>query len=218
MATTILCTNYNSLLITKAENIMQRSKNAHLLKFYVPELYEDYDMKKFITTLEFVTPDGQYRTVILEPEDVSTKEDYIEYHMNLTSDYTMFAGNLELSLTFTYVNEDTAISYVRKTTSTILEIVSVQKWQDLVTDESLGVIDQALVKMQAQVNALNVAAEDFITKKADNIKLGSVSEEDETQYIYLTSNDKPIGDPIKINDLGDTIAEDTVDGVIQVII
>ena len=49
--------------------------------------------------------------------------------------------------------------------------------------------------------------------KADNIKLDK-----DTSEIYLTANDKQIGDKITINDLGNVIAEETKDGLIPIIL
>ena len=64
-----------------------------------------------------------------------------------------------------------------------------------------------------QIKQVDEIANTYNNIKADNIKL-----DDETKELYLTANGDAIGNKILIEQLGDSIAENTKDGIIQVII
>ena len=107
MATTILINNANIMSVTKKDElIMQRSKNAHPIRFYVERFYNNYDMNDATFSLEIVTPDGQYKTVILDKNENVVKDGYVIYDLNLPSELTVFAGSLKFQGTFVYVNSD----------------------------------------------------------------------------------------------------------------
>ena len=80
-------------------------------------------------------------------------------------------------------------------------------------DNALNAIDQRIIKSDAQIKALEELNEVTVTTKADNIKL-----DEETNDIYLTANGEKIGDSINISDLGTTLAENTKEGLIKMII
>ena len=73
--------------------------------------------------------------------------------------------------------------------------------------------DQAFLKVESQIKALEELNGVTASLKADNIVLDS-----ETNELYLTADNVQIGNKISLNDLGDKIVENTESGMIQMII
>ena len=109
--------------------------------------------------------------------------------------------------------EGVATQYVRKTSPCTITIVPITAWSDIVPDSALTALDQRILKIDEQIQALAESAVLYTNDKADNIVLDT-----ETHEIYLTANGEPLGDRITIDELGDTIVDVKDEGLIQVII
>ena len=103
--------------------------------------------------------------------------------------------------------------YVRKTSTTTITITPISAWSDIVPDKALNAIDQRLLETQKQIKALEELNDISATTKADNITLDS-----ETNTITLTANGEKIGDAISISELGNSIADNTEDGLIKMVV
>ena len=191
MASTILILNNNIPLLTTSEKIMQRSKNVHIVKIFTPTEYYQWDMTNFTGVMECLTPDGRYYTSEMTPEDESSKEGYIQYNMNLDTTYTEVAGTIKLTFTFTYVDPDTAKTYIRKTDGIELEVTSAQEWTHVVEDSTLSALDQRIVQLEALANSINAAADAYTASKADNMTLTG-------DTLQLQANGLSVGDPVKL--------------------
>ena len=220
---TILVTNENELKVTVKERIMQRSKLVDSFHFLVDQLYKDnIDMTGFTVTMEYVLPVSKKyvtETLVLkldEEGNTALYKDRLEYCLKFDTNLTAEAGEIEVQLTFTKTEldaEGVATQYVRKTSPCTITIVPITAWSDIIPDSALTALDQKILKIDAQIQALAESAVLYTNDKADNIVLDT-----ETHEIYLTANGEPLGDRITIDELGDTIVDVKDEGLIQVII
>lgn len=210
---TVLVNNDNSMIVTVPERIMQHSKNVHVITIFVPQTYGGYDMSEFAAYIEIVPPNQKYRSIHLDATETSRKEGYIQYDFDVTSDLTVFSGNISMEMTFVKTDEDTYKTYIRHTTSCSLPVTPIEKWSELIIDDALTDLDQRIALIEQGIKVASNLADNINATKADNIKLDK-----ETSELYLTANDKQIGDKITINELGDTLAEQTKDGLIPIIL
>ena len=221
---TILVTNDNELRVTVKERIMQRIKLVDSFHFLIDQLYKDnIDMSEFTVTMEYVLPVSKKyvtETLVLaldeEEKPALYMENKLEYKLKFDTNLTAEAGNIELQLTFTKTEldeEGNSTQYVRKTSPCNITIVPITAWSDIIPDSALTVLDQKILKIDEQIQALAESAVLYTNDKADNIVLDT-----ETHEIYLTANGEPLGDRISIDELGDSLVETESDGLIQVII
>lgn len=180
------------------------------------------DMTRFTLLLEYISPiSKKYHSEILnltinEDGTPKTYKGKLEYKLPATTKITKESGNVEIKMSFTATDlsvDGNLYQYVRKTSTTYIPIIPISAWIDTVPDEAFEPIDQRLLKTDAQIKALEDLNEVTATTKADNIVL-----DEETNDIYLTADGVKIGDAININDLGTTLAENTKEGLIKMII
>lgn len=202
---TILVCDDNSLLVTKKDRIMQRSKLVDSLQFLVPQVYNGVDISDYTVQMEYVLPcSKRYCTEILTLSDEVYKE-HLVYTLPFDTNLTSEAGNVELQLTFVKVTLDEAgnnAQYVRKTSPVEIEIVPISAWSDIIPDDALSAIDQRLIKIDAQVRALDEMNQIIASEKADNIKYN-----EDTYELQLLSGGTEIGDKVKIK-AGEAALED----------
>ena len=180
------------------------------------------DMSKFTVMLEYLTPvSKQYKSEILtltvdDEGKPKTYKDRLEYKLPFDTYLTSEAGDIEVQLTFTAVDLDAdgnGYQYVRKTSTTAITITPISAWSDIVPDKALNAIDQRLLETQKQIKALEELNDISAVAKADNITLDS-----ETNTITLTANGEKIGDAISISELGNSIADNTENGLIKMVV
>lgn len=201
---TILVGESNELVTSVKERIMQRSKLVDNLHFLVDPTYKGIDMSGFTAMLEYLTPVGrEYRTEVLVKSQGLYK-DRIEYKLPFDTKLTREAGDIELQLTFVKVTLDADgkdTQMVRKTSPTTIKILPISAWSDIIADSSLNAIDQRLIQAEAMIQAVSEMTQYIDDNKADNI---TYNEDD--NYIQLTANGSPIGDKIKIGNIGTNVS------------
>ena len=206
---TILVNSDNSLLATNRETIMQRSKMVDKLVFIVDQSYNEIsDLANSTVLLEYLRPvSKKYETEILTLSDERYKDQYIQYFLPFNTNFTAEAGDLEIQLTFVQTEIDTngnSIQRVRKTKTTNIHITPISAWSDIIPDSALSALDQRLIKMDAQIRAMDEMNQIAIDEKADGIIYNN-----ETNELQLTSNGEVIGDKVVIK----TGQADDEDGV-----
>ena len=204
----ILVEQNNELYGSKKERIMARSKCVDNLVFVVDPIYRNtYDMTNATVMLEYVRPiSRKYETEILELCD-ERYNGFLQYKLPFDTNLTAEHGSLELQLTFVYTNLDVngkGIQRVRKTSPTTIEIIPISAWSDIIPDSALSAIDERLIKVDAQIRALDEMNQVIADTKADNIKYNT-----DTNELQLTSNGNVIGDKVTIN-AGDASLEDGI--------
>ena len=179
---TILVNNQNQMIVTTSELIMQHSQNVHIIQIFVPEEYNNFNMKDFSAYIEIVPPNQRYRQLYLQPTEISRKEGYVQYDIEIPSEFTMFAGDMSMQMTFTKVDDNTYKTYIRHTTSCTLKIEPIEKWSELITDDALSDLDQRIVKIEQGIKVTSDLVDALNSKKADNHRIN------EDGDLVLTAN------------------------------
>ena len=174
MSYIILVNDDDTLYGSKKCRIMQRQKLVNELIFIVNPIYRDiHDMTKASVLLEYILPiSRKYETIYLELCDERYDDCFLQYKLPLDTNLTNEHGAVELQLTFAYAEMDengNIVQRVRKTNKTTIEITPISAWSDIVPDSALGGLDQRLIVMNAQIQALNDCLNMVDTNKVDNL-------------------------------------------------
>ena len=200
---TILVNQDDTLYGSHKERIMQRQKLVNDLVFIVDPIYRDtHDMTDATVMLEYVLPvSREYKTVILTLSDERYNDCFLQYKLPFDTDLTSQAGSLELQLTFAYVemNENgVGIQRVRKTSSTIIDIIPITAWSDIVPDSALSSLDQRLIKMDSQMRAMNDYLDVIDSNKVDNLVYNECED-----TLQLSANGVGVGNKVSVKDMLD---------------
>ncbi len=137
---TILVSENNELITTVRERIMQRSKLVDNLHFLMEPTYKGLDMTKFTASLEFITPIGRELKTEILFQSPELYKDQIEFKLPIDTIITREAGDVELQLSFVYVEMDAdghVTQHVRKTSPTTLTIIPVANWSTVIGDDAM---------------------------------------------------------------------------------
>lgn len=193
----VVVNDNNTMTTTHKRNIIQRSKLVDDLWFLVKPEYNGYNMGEFTVLLEYLQPvSKKYRTEILNLEDEGYNG-YLKYKLPVDTDITSEAGNVELQITFSKVELNAngrGIQRVRKVLGTSIYITPISAWSDIIPDCSLTALDQRIIKMEAQINAINDIALSIAEEKADNL-----SYDKHTQELQLLAGKNPIGKKVSLS-------------------
>lgn len=196
---TILICDDNSLMTTKRERIMQRSKLVDNLQFLVPQFYNDLDMSKYTVQLEYILPcSRKYCTEILNLSNEMYK-DHLRYTLPFDTQLTAEHGEIAIQLTFVRADLDmngNGIQRVRKTSTTTINIVPISAWSDIIPDAALSAIDERLIKLDAQMRGLNDYMNVLDNTQVDNLVY---NEKDET--LHLSANGNIVGNKVSIKNI-----------------
>lgn len=201
MAYIFLLENDNEIVASHREVLMQRSKMVDEVWFLVNPKYKtcENDMSVFNVMLEYILPVSKsYHSLELVQDKEGYKE-YIKYIVPLDSNFSSEAGDIQLQLSFIYVGLDADgndVQKVRKTRPTTLHITPVAAWGDIIPDASLSVIDQRIIKTQAQIKELGYYAEILSENQVDNLVYNSKSD-----TLQLSANGKGIGNKVSVRDM-----------------
>ena len=203
MSYVILVNEDNSLYGSHKERIMQRSKLVDVLTFIVDPIYKGIDMTKASVILEYVLPvSREYKTVNLVLDDERYNDCFLQYKLPFDTDLTSQAGSLELQLTFIYVEMNkrgVGIQRVRKTSPTIIEIIPITAWSDIIPDSALSALDQRIIMLDAQMRGLNEYMNVLDNNTVDNLVYNSA---DET--LQLSSKGVGVGNKVSVKDMLDS--------------
>lgn len=213
---TILVTQDNELISSVRERIMQRSKMVDKLHFLVDPEYKGLDISTFIVRMEIrhsTVKEPRTELLSLSPELYEGK---LEYTLPFDTWLTKNAGEVEIQLSFTKKDLDAdgnELQYVRRTSSAIINIVPLSAWSNFVTDDALNALDSAFLQLEGQLRYLESISSVYDAEKADDIYLDK-----EENRVYARSNGKNIGSGISIEELSDSIIENSEDGLVTMII
>lgn len=192
---TILVNNDNELIVSVRERIMERSKLVDSFHFLVPQMYKDMDMTDFLVVMEYKLPVSQaYKTELLSLSEELYKE-HLEYKLPFDTSLTKEPGDIQVQLTFTKTDmneEGEIVQHVRHTTTTIITITPIEAWSDMIPDESLTSLAQALLKVDSQIKNLQDTVNIVDNSTPDNLAY-------EDGYLQLTRRGEGIGDKVNIS-------------------
>ena len=195
---TILVNNDNTLEATEKQRIVQRSKMVDNFRFLAPAVYNGVNMTECIALLEYLTPVGhEYKTEILVKADALYKE-YVQYFLPIDTSFTKEAGSLEIQLSFILANitpEGVSQQIVRKTAPTYkIDIIPISAWSDVIPDDALSPIDQRLIMMSAQIQAIADVGNLSGSTHVDGLAYNNV-----TGQLQLTADGARVGNVVTIN-------------------
>lgn len=199
----ILVNDDDSLYGSHKERIMQRQKLVNDLVFVVDPIYRNtHDMTNASVLLEYILPvSREYKTVLLTLSEERYNGCFLQYKLPFDTDLTSQPGSLQVQLTFAYteLNSDgIGIQRVRKTSPTTIEIVPISAWSDIVPDSALGGLDQRLIKLDAQMRAMNDYMNVLDSNKVDNL----VYNYDE-DTLQLSAKGVGVGDKVSVKEMLD---------------
>ena len=152
--------------------------------------------------LEYVLPvSREYKTAILTLSKERYKDCFLQYKLPFDIGLTAQAGPLELQLTFAYVEmtpEGVGIQRVRKTSSTIIDVVPISAWADIIPDSALSSLDERLIKLDASMRAMNDYLDVLDAKQVDNLVYNSTED-----TLQLSANGVGVGDKVSVRDFLD---------------
>lgn len=196
----ILVNPDDTLYGSKKCRIVQRQKLVNTLMFVVDPIYNGIDMTNATVMLEYILPvSREYKTAILNLSNERYNDCFLQYKLPFDIDLTSQAGSLELQLTFAYVEMDSngvGIQRVRKTTSTFIEIVPISAWSDIIPDSALSSLDQRLIKMDAQMRALDDYMNVLDNKQVDNLVYNPKED-----TLHLSSKGNLVGNKVHVKDM-----------------
>lgn len=211
---TFLIQNDNSVIATERQRFMQCSKLVDVLQIIVPKLYNGLEMANYSARLEYLTPiNHKHSYVEMEIADADYKTDYLLYKMQIDTNLTAEVGDVQFMMTFIEVSmtvDGTVETPVRKTDVFTMPIIPIADWF-VVPDSALSALDQRIVANQEAIMAMADMQSNLSNTKLDDIKLDT-----DTNMIYGTSGGVKQGKGIKLQDLGDAIADNTADGMVYV--
>ena len=207
MAYTIIVESDNSLYGSHKEKIMQREKLFNKVWFLVPQFYNGYDMSQCTVTMRYLLPiSKEFKTETLVLSDERYQE-CLKYVLPIDTNLSKEWGNIELNLTFTMLDTDdngNVVQRVRKTDNHRLHITQLPDWDSVVPDSALSALDQRILKLDAQMRAMEEMNQIVADGKADNIKY-----DENTNELQLLSGDKEIGNKVTLK-TGDASLENGV--------
>lgn len=211
---TVLIQNDNTAIITKRQRIMQNSKLIDQLQIIVPKLYNDIDMSQYNARLEYLTPiNHRHNYVEMDITDDQYKDDYLLYRMKIDTDLTSEVGDVQFTMTFISVkmtDDGIVETPVRKVDTFIMPVIPIANWFSA-PDSALSALDQRIIANQQAIMAMADLQSSLIEDKLDDIQLDT-----DTNMLYGTSGGIKKGKGINIEDLGDAIADNTLDGMVVV--
>lgn len=207
MAYTIIVENDNSLYGSHKEKIMQREKLFNKVWFLVPQFYNGYDMSQCTVTMRYLLPvSKEFNTETLVLSDERYQE-YLKYILPIDTNLSKEWGDIELNLTFTMLDVNgngKIIQRVRKTDNHKLHITQLPNWDSVIPDNCLEALDQRILKLDAQMRAIEEMNQIAVDSKADNIKY-----DESKNTLQLLSGEKEIGNKVTIK-VGATDLEDGI--------
>lgn len=198
MSYTILINDDNTMMATQKQRIIQHSKLVDTFRFLVPITYNGINMADCTVLLEYLKPvSKEYKTEILTKSDELYKE-HLQYMLPVDTEFTREAGKLELQLTFLKADmstEGVVTQIVRKTAPVhTIDIIPISAWSDVIPDSALTSLDQRLMKIDAQLRAMEDAE-----SATDKIHVDGLAFNSLTNELQLTAAGIKIGNTVVLN-------------------
>lgn len=209
---TILMQEDKSLITTVKQKLYQREKLVDKIRFLLPLKYGDQTLHEFTVAFVYSDQGNEPHVSVLERDEELYKE-RLSYHLPVDTNLNKMAGDITGHLLLTKVEPETLTQYLLETGEVTITISPLKDLYGYIPDASLDFVSQMLGKIDARLEAQDILADAYDKNKADDIVVDT-----ETEELYLTANGKAIGSKISLNDLGDSLAEYTEDGMIKVIL
>lgn len=199
---TMLINDYNIITTTKAERIVQKSKDAHTICIRVKDDYHGAKMSECSALLFYRLPvSEEWHPFELTPSEELYKGTHVEYQFLADTWLTKEFGDVQIEIRFYKASMDGNVNinqYVRKATDGIIHISRSQDWASGIADPLLDTLDQRIIQlMMVQNRQDEMIAESYINSAA------GIEKDEETKEIYLVNT---IG-----SKLGTSVIDETCD-------
>lgn len=202
------------LVITKTTRLYQKESIIDSFTFYVPETYQSdsagsvYDLKEFTASVSYVDPGNNVHSELLTAAETSSKEGFIQYSLPVTTQITAIAGEVKLQLSLVKTDLENGVNIVLHTSELTINILEWSDYFASVSDASLGVIDQKIAELNAQIEALKSIAEGYTGAVPNDLMVTD-------DLLQLKNDAGSIGAGVKIV-IADKDADGESDGVVDV--
>lgn len=205
---TILINQDHTFTHTNIKRIMRRSNLIDTLRILVDPVYNDLNMMTTNAVIQFVTPISRTYTPLLLSPSPELYKGKVEYLVPFDTSHTKEAGELELTVHFSYLSMEDGVfkPQVRTIGQTSITIHDDVHWSDYIPSADLDNIAGIMMTNQSIVeqNRLNIEKLADITPV--NIKLS----EDKKDLYLVNEYGEKVGDTIPVEELGDCKCEDGV--------
>lgn len=189
-----------SLTASVKTTLYQREKLVDKIQFLLPQKYEDLNINDCIILLKYVD-----RGNVAHAEKLNIDEELYKEHVRcvlpIDTNLTQFAGDIKIHLSFLNLNLENGIhEEVLHSGESTITISPISDIYQFVADESLEIIDRAMLEIEARLKAHELIADTYNKEKADNIIR---SEDGDNITLQLTSNGIPIGNKVSAENLND---------------
>lgn len=185
----ILMKPNKTLVLSKPSKLYQKENAVDNIVIYVPEKYNDYELKDFIATMYYTNSANEAYSEMLVAAEESDKEGFIQYSLPVTTKITTKAGIISLYISFVHTDLEANKQYVLKTSN--LDIV-IETWDDFfkyLSNDSLAAIDDKIALLDSKIAEIKAIYDSQIP---DDL---SITEEG---HLQLSVEGDPIGDGVNI--------------------
>lgn len=160
-----------TLTQTVREVLLQKEKLVDKLCFILPLQYGDIDLTDAVVTLEYTDPANVVHTELLVAEEEIYKETKLRYFMPVDTKLTKLAGDIELRLTIVKVDISTLKQHVLHTFPTTLTVQPLKNLYEIIPDESLNVLDEKLLQLDAKIKAVEMMSEAYSAQLPEDLTI-----------------------------------------------
>lgn len=184
----ILMKSNKTLVLSKPSKLYQKENAVDNIIIYVPEQYEEFELKDFVGSMYYTDPGNVAYSEALVPVE-SDKEGFLEFKLPVTTKITNVAGVVSLYLSFVHTDLDAGKTYVLKTSNLDL---TVEQWDDYfkyISDESLSAIDNKIAELDTKIAEIKAIAD---TEVPDDLSITAQG------HLQLTVDGSTIGEGVDI--------------------
>ena len=204
----ILMKNDKTLVISKNSRLYQKENAVDKITFYVPEHYEENDLREFVASICYTDPSTAVRSELLVPLDESDKKDFIEYKLPVTTNITALAGTIPLYLSLVHMDIETNTPYVLKTNVVNITVETWENYFKYLDRDSLSMIDNMMLMLDTKIAEVKSISDMYEDSQPDDLTV------DENGLLKLTAHGNEIGEGVNVV-VNPTDIDDQLDGIID---
>lgn len=204
----ILMKSNKTLVISKNSRLYQQENAVDKIVFYIPEFYEENDLKEYVASLCYTSPSNHVRSELLVAQEESDKEGFIQYKLPVTTRITELAGDIPMYLSLLHADQETNKKHVLKTS---VVNITVETWEDYfkyVDDNTLTAIDNKILELDNEIAKLKTVSDAYIADQPDDLTI------DDEGHLQLTANGTEIGEGVHVV-VNPTDYDEQYDGILD---
>lgn len=209
---TILLQSDNTLSYTNTTGVkIIKNSTSNTIQILSPSVDDEgNDLTDAVLQFEYVYPVSKtYGIKYLTASSTEYKTGYeLQYLLPMDAEMTKEAGDISFVITFMKLIEGSdgvsVKEYVNKHLEGTITVEDGVAWQTYVPSDVLGAVDQKILKLQAQQNALVALATQLAEKQPSDIALDTENE----KITLVTDDGTAVGEGLDVHKLTPYIGED----------